>query len=58
VTLGNYRHLLLIVQPTIGIDDDGSEQNFSTFFRQGRHRSGTVILLGVACEMIDCSLFG
>ena len=31
-TLGTYRHLLMIVQPTPGIDDDGSEQNFSTFF--------------------------
>jgi len=31
-TLGKYRHLLMIVQPTTGIDDDGTKQNFGTFF--------------------------
>jgi len=31
-TLGKYRHLLMIVQPTTGIDDDGTQQNFGTFF--------------------------
>jgi hypothetical protein len=31
-TLGKFRHLLVIVQPTTGIDNDGTQQNFSTFF--------------------------
>ena len=33
-TLGKYRHLLVIVQPTTGIDDDGTKRNFSTFFSE------------------------
>jgi len=31
-TLGKYRYLLVVVQPTTGINNDGTPQNFGTFF--------------------------
>lgn len=31
-TLGHYRHLLFVVQPTPGMNHDGRELNFTTFF--------------------------
>jgi hypothetical protein len=31
-TLGEYRHLLFVVQPTPGMNHDGRELNFTTFF--------------------------
>lgn len=31
-TLGQYRHLLFVVQPTPGMNHDGRELNFTTFF--------------------------
>lgn len=31
-TIGQYRHLLLIVQPTVGINHNGTDLSFGTFF--------------------------